>query len=528
MARILIGSSNIRRFYPCDQTKDYPKYKVEPATLKRAFEVTIEAVPDNARVIISVLENFIEREINNHEPDQKLKEMQQVVQSVVDTVVEVAKQRKEARFAMAYPILRPGNKWMTENEDNIRKEFEKAINNQSEINISKIDAAARASQQFENDGVHLTVAAGRNFVGNLVGMAEDYFSADLIDMEKEEDTISKVINLGKSSGGIKSMVDVSELKKVTSDLKNWRSNFERDLNSRFKADNLMFARLRDEMDSETNRKREDRTLVTGFVDPAKLPKVAAERNEALKEIAKGFCLTFNENFDGNIMFATTSGRMDKGNLMLEFRIDEVEKAREVRKAFAIRRAANDLPAGYEKVQVTTVITLATKVRFEIMKAIARRIESDSETAYVPTFLPRPILHIKAKSDRSSSEPRGRDPRKHLSSLTFADSIMQYGGLISGSDLEPAYKKAAGNFRGQMRQHFVVLEDLEHRSRFAVPPPAVAKPGTSGTSGSGRTGGSGATSWSSGPPAAKGARGTKRTMEDGNESESAERSKRAQN
>ncbi len=136
----------------------------------------------------------------------------------------------------------------------IRKEFERAISNQSEINISKIDAAARASQQFENDGVHLTVAAGRNFVGNLVGMAEDYFSADLIDMEKEEDTISKVINLGKSSGGIKSMVEVSELKKITTDLKNWRSNFERDLNSRFKADNLMFARLRDEMDSETNRK----------------------------------------------------------------------------------------------------------------------------------------------------------------------------------------------------------------------------------------------------------------------------------
>jgi uncharacterized membrane protein YgcG len=541
MSRILIGSSNIRRFYPCEQTNEYPKYKVESATLKRAFEVSVEAVPNDARVIISVLENFIEKVTNINDTSQKLKEMQQVIQSVVDTVVEVAKQKREARFVMAYPILRPGNKWMTENEDSIRKEFEKSINSQSEINISKIDSVSRASQVFENDGVHLTAVAGRNFLGNLIGMAEESFLADLVDIEREEedeeeDTIGKVINLGKTSSHANSKVDLVDLKRVTTDLKNWRSNVERSLNSRFRSDNLMFARLRDEIDSETNRKREDRTLVTGFVDPTKLPKITAERNEALKTIAKEFCQNLKDDFDGTIMFATTSGRLDKGNLMLEFRIDDVEKAREIRKIFATRRAAGNMPEGFENVQVMTAITLATKVRIEIMKTIARRIESSTETAYVPTFLPRPIMHIKAKSDRSESGTRGKhDPRRHIGSLTFADSIMQYGGLISGNDLEPAYKKAAGNFRGQMRQHFVVLEDSDYRPRYSYPPPAVG----SGTSGSGGSSGTSGTSGPTGPSGSSGAggpsglggsrtsRGTKRGNEDDSAETNVERSKRIQ-
>jgi len=61
MARILIGSSNIRRFYPCDQTKEYPNYKMEAATLQRAFEISMESIPKDGKIIISVLENFIER-----------------------------------------------------------------------------------------------------------------------------------------------------------------------------------------------------------------------------------------------------------------------------------------------------------------------------------------------------------------------------------------------------------------------------------------------------------------------------------
>ncbi len=92
----------------------------------------------------------------------------------------------------------------------------------------------------------------------------------------------------------------------------------------------------------------------------------------------------------------------------------------------------------------------------------------------------------------------------MSSLTFADAIKEYGGLIRDNDLAPAYKRAGINFRGQMHQHFVVLEDLEeHRPRFAFPPPTRTEtaPGTS--------------------------RGTKRVAESGSETDKEGGSKRTQ-
>jgi hypothetical protein len=473
MARILIGSSNIRRFYPCDQTSDYPKYKVEAATLQRAFEITIESIPDDAKVVISVLENFIEKEVNIKPAGEKETAMKKVMQSVVAAVVASARQRRGARFALAYPILRPKNEWMTENEDVIRKEFEAAVNAQCEMNVSKIDAVARGSQEFEKDGVHLTLEAGRNFVGNLIGMAEENFKAVQIDFAQEEDDddddqISKVIKLGSASAAAKASSNLTDLKKVTKELKDWKGHLEKHLNSRFRSDNIMFARLRDEMDSETNRKREDRTQVTGLIDSAIIPKTTLERNEFLRKSATDFCKSIKEDFDGEVLFASTSGRPEKGNLILEFRINTVEKAREIRKAFAVKKSANNLQADMEKIQVMPVTTLATKVRVDVMKAIARRLESNTIAAYVPNFLPRPILHIKAKD-------AGGQPRRHISSLTFADAIMEHGGLIKGGDLTSAYRRAGGNFRGQMRQHFVLLDDQEmHNTKFTAPPPPIAK------------------------------------------------------
>jgi hypothetical protein len=62
----------------------------------------------------------------------------------------------------------------------------------------------------------------------------------------------------------------------------------------------------------------------------------------------------------------------------------------------------------------TMITLATRIRMDIMKAIAKRIKSVTESAYVLNFLSRPILHIKKKAVPPATQVR---------SLTFADAVI---------------------------------------------------------------------------------------------------------
>ena len=135
MARMLIGSSNIRRFYK--EEKSETKYKLEFVTVYRAFEVALETVKDKDRVIISVIENFIEKAVANVEEDQKQKELEVVMNKFMTKIEEISTKLPETKLVLAYPILRPANEWMTRNEDEIRQEFERAFNTKGLLNISK-------------------------------------------------------------------------------------------------------------------------------------------------------------------------------------------------------------------------------------------------------------------------------------------------------------------------------------------------------------------------------------------------------
>lgn len=453
MARLLIGSSNINRFYK--DSKDQPKYKMELVTLTRAFEVSMESVSDGDKVIISVIENFIEKAIKNVEDGARMKALALTMGTFMTTVIETSKKRPTAKFALAYPILRPANKWMTEKEDEIREEFEKVFNTDGRLNITKIDAIARASQNFERDGVHLTTEAGKGFVSNLIEMAEVAFDAEVIDVGDDDSLFVKLTSAAKDSATALGNKMLHELKKDSVEMKKWRNDLELKLNSRFRNDNVMFARLREEADSETNRRKEDRTLVMGLEEPTNLPRGGPERTDRIKSIAEDFCKKVKPDFDGKIMFAAMIGRPDKGKIRIEFRLDSTEKAREIRKIFAVNRAAKKLEPEIAELHVTTVVTLATRVRMDIMKAIASKIETDTEVAYVPNFLPRPIMHIKRKLAGEQSGSRG-----HVKTLTFVDSVVEYGNVVSKKDLSRAYDSAKNNFGGMMSQHFLVLEEVE--------------------------------------------------------------------
>jgi hypothetical protein len=137
MARIIIGSSSVRRFYSHTKFNAYQPYKMELCTVNRMFEVTMESIPDEARVIVSVIENFIEKEIKDKDEAGKIKSLEEVMKNFIETVVRVAKKKKDAKFVLAYPLLRPAHKWMIDNDERITREFERAFNRQDQANISK-------------------------------------------------------------------------------------------------------------------------------------------------------------------------------------------------------------------------------------------------------------------------------------------------------------------------------------------------------------------------------------------------------
>jgi hypothetical protein len=273
MSRILIGSSNIRRFY--GNVTDQPKYKIETATIYRAFEVAMEEVKDGDKIIISVIENLIEKAISPKVEAEKMQAMTNTMATFMETIVQTSKRCPTARFALAYPLLRPAQDWMTKHEDEIKQEFEKAYNKNDLLNITKVDAILRSGQVFEKDGVHLTAKSGLKFVTDLIEMAEAAFDAEVCEINEDDN----IASAGKDSASQNNLKLVHDLRKDVTEMKSWRRDLEARLNSRFSCDNLMFARMREELDAEINRKKEDRTLVMGLDEPKDLKRTGQGRSK---------------------------------------------------------------------------------------------------------------------------------------------------------------------------------------------------------------------------------------------------------
>ena len=114
---------------------------------------------------------------------------------------------------------------------------------------------------------------------------------------------------------------------------------------------------------------------------------------------------------------------------------------------------------------TNSATLATRVRIEIMRAIALKLKTETEDAYVQGFVSRPLLHYRSV-DAANKVAGGADR-----SYTFVDSVSRFGDLLMDEDLTNSYARAGHTFRGAMEHYFVVLGE-----GHVVPPRPV--PGSS--------------------------------------------------
>jgi hypothetical protein len=225
---------------------------------------------------------------------------------------------------------------------------------------------------------------------------------------------------------------------------------EAEIMKRKLADNLMFARIREELDTIANKNKEDRVVLSGLTSKQPIPVDQAAKVERLKSIAMETFKYLIPDFAGKISFVSQGKGQGLMLPMLEVRLEKEESAVAIRKSFAEKNKQRKLSGDYVKLFVTNSVNLATRVRIDILKVIAKKVTNDEVQAYVVGFISRPIMHLRKKTDR-------RDTKPHKS-YTFVDAIESYGQLIYASDLEKAYVRAGVAFKGQMQQNFVVLHE----------------------------------------------------------------------
>ena len=133
--------------------------------------------------------------------------------------------------------------------------------------------------------------------------------------------------------------------------------------------------------------------------------------------------------------------------MVEVKLESRELAFKLRNTFATKKKNGE---DYGRIHIANSVCLATRVRADILRAIAKQMAPESgEDMFVSAYNSRPVLHI--KGDTNTQRPFV---------MTFADAVRRFGGKIKDEYLEDAYKRAGNSFKGQLEQHFVVLHDSE--------------------------------------------------------------------
>lgn len=432
MSRLLIGSSNVYRHYKASAYNKFPEYSMIRCVDIDSFVAQMENLePTETQVVVSVVENFIGKASEGKKDEERNVAIFEVIKRYLVAVEDAARKNPGTKMVLIDPILRPKLNWYDDNLEVISNEIKDIVKVMGIVNITRLDVISRASQEFEEDGVHLTKKAGRIFVESILDSSEKFFDATFIDLSSD--------GPNEATRPTAKMLEMEgRIKKLEWDTEERRWN-----------DNLLFARTREELDLAANKTKEDRIVITGLTSKTPPPADREQKKIWLRQLVIDTIKVVKPDFDGALGFVNQGKSNGREIPMVECRLNSVEVASSIRKAYAEKRKAGDGNT-LGKLYMSNAVTLSTRVRIDVMRAIAKKVTNDRESAYVAAYSSRPILHVRTKN-AAGQEVTNR-------AYTFIDAVIRYFKVLVDQDLDEAYKRAGNAFKGTMEQHFVVLRE----------------------------------------------------------------------
>ena len=466
MQRLLIGSSNVYRTYEHEKFKGYPQYRMVKCTKFEAFKAIMDDIREEKEVIIAVIENFLcdsVRDLQESTPDLIDNAIKATITDFMKVIHKTATKLPRSRFALVQPIKRPRHEWYEERYDGICRTYNAETNALGLENVSKLEVQSKKSQTFLDDQVHLNTESGKTYVNEILYYADNLFTAEIIDLE--EGTSNKSVRIsGKSPPEIsfgkrkeKSQRETEHEKSVFN-LDKKIDELNQDMFRRRFNDSLVMARLREDVDAISNISKEDKLVISGMTSKTPRPTGKDETGKWLKNLVSEVLNSIEDGIASEIIFVSQGRSNNRDIPLAEVRMSSREIALRLRKTFAQKKKSGQ---NFGKVYLSNCVTLATRVRIEIMKAMAKKFSSDREDIFVMGYTSRPVLHVKPKIEGQRSMW-----------LSFSDALLKYGSGLREQDLGESYRKTGVSFRGQLEQNFVVLHDQSNNEK---PPPKEITP-----------------------------------------------------
>ena len=244
-----------------------------------------------------------------------------------------------------------------------------------------------------------------------------------------------------------SRIRLENAEKKHEDLKKEMDELRKEMKMKAWADNLAHARAREELDFLNNSKNEYRLIINGLSSQlSKPPAMGPERTEWIKEVVKRLANAVAPGSGENVQHIRQLTSEDRDFPAAEVIFDRAENALRVRRGFIEKKKAG---MDFGKIFLANKVTLATRVRIELLLAIARQFGSEEQKIYVKQFTARPVIVIK----NSDSANYGKEY-----ALTFVDAMARFGLGLDEANLAQAYWKTGSAFHDQLEQTFVILNE----------------------------------------------------------------------
>jgi hypothetical protein len=309
----LIGSSNVYKFYKPEIFKERRAYNMIKCTRLESFLATMSEF-DEGNVVVSIFENLIVDAASKVPKEKAEESWKKVLTEVLDVINAEATRKPSSKWAVVMPMMRLGVEWYQGNLDGIKEHIKKELDKDNLINVSRVDSFPVLSPQFDKDGIHLTSTSGKIFLDLTLSAAQDFFDAHNVDLTFEA---TEAAGAMAGSGLERAIKRIEKLESA--------------IDERKESDNLMFARMREEIDSNMNKNKEVRIVINGICCKSPLPADSKQKIMKLREIAMTIFEFLKPGFPCKIVFANPGRNNDHILPMVEVKMETVEQAKKLRK-----------------------------------------------------------------------------------------------------------------------------------------------------------------------------------------------------
>lgn len=396
MNRIMIlGDSNIYRNVTADGFST--RISTPTTILNTARLATLEtrlkelSEDDHSIVVISSLDNILSDYGRGIETD----DLEDVIGKAVNDYVDLVSKSTELkeRVLLCPPLYRSDPVWFADLLLYAKERLSLCctfIPNRTvipEFRVSGID--------LEKDGVHLIPEVGLKYIEHLASCLKDILCVSQSSKMAHGSTSHPIFSTGSepTNADIMSCLQNVVMPRLNelAGIKSHVEQLERKFLTRVASDDVECARDREELDNLKNDKWQDRVIVSGL-EGEDYPNTPSDQ----KSYLAGRLRKLTKHIVGKLVFDVypcREGKMSNVKIpAFEVRFPTVQYCDKF-KSQAYKVVKEEEFKDLSTCIFSHKLTLATRVRTEILRAIARKLNIPEESGYCPIHNPRPILQV---------------------------------------------------------------------------------------------------------------------------------------